>query len=366
MAVKRCIVHIPNKIDQRALSGSQIRPLKMIQAFKDNEYHVDVIMGSVKERKLLIKKIKDNIEQGVQYDFIYSESSTMPTLLTEKNHIPKCPFLDFDFFLFCKKRKIKIGLFYRDIQWKFPSYKESVSVGKRIIATLFYRYDLIKYNQMVDVFYLPTERMKKYLQEYPILLEKTKILMPGCDELHICSSEMDKGNINIFYVGGITGIYDIKIFLDAINKLKNVNAIICCRKPEWDKVKDKYQRYLSNNIKIVHASGKELEKFYEWADICSVLGGTGEYFSMAMPVKVFEYLAKNKPMIGIKGTASGEIIENENIGWTVEYKVESIQKCLIDILKSPETILEKKQSQELIYSKNTWKARAEQVIKELK
>ena len=59
-------------------------------------------------------------------NFLYSESSTMPTSLTEPHHMPTHPFLDFSFFYFCKRNGIKIGLFYRDIYWKFEIYKEKV------------------------------------------------------------------------------------------------------------------------------------------------------------------------------------------------------------------------------------------------
>ncbi len=109
---KRCIFHIPNKLDEKSLSGSQVRPRMMIQAFKDIGYDVDVVMGYGKERKKSINIIKNNIKSGIKYDFLYSESSTMPTLLTEKNHLPLYPNLDFGFFKFCKNHGIKIGLFY--------------------------------------------------------------------------------------------------------------------------------------------------------------------------------------------------------------------------------------------------------------
>ncbi len=38
----------------------------------------------VKKEEKKIKKIKSNIKEGIKYDFLYSESSTEPTLLTEK------------------------------------------------------------------------------------------------------------------------------------------------------------------------------------------------------------------------------------------------------------------------------------------
>ena len=102
----------------------------MLNAFKSIGYNVDIVMGYGKERKYSIGQIKRKIKDGVKYDFMYSESSTEPTILTEKNHIPMFPFLDFGFFSFCKRHGIKIGLFYRDVYWKFDEYKLSVSFVK--------------------------------------------------------------------------------------------------------------------------------------------------------------------------------------------------------------------------------------------
>lgn len=149
---KRCIVHIPNHIEKSGKSGSNIRPIKMKQAFEENGYLVEYISGYGTERKVQINKIKRNIRNGIKYDFLYSESSTMPTLLTEKNHLPRYPFLDFSFFKFCKKNGIKIGLFYRDIQWKFSVYRDNVSWYKKCFSIPMYRYDLRQYKKLLNVF----------------------------------------------------------------------------------------------------------------------------------------------------------------------------------------------------------------------
>ena len=75
---KRCIFHVPNHINPDGKSGSQVRPIKMLNAFINRGYEVDVIEGYGKERKEALKRIKKRIRQGIQYDFLYSESSTMP------------------------------------------------------------------------------------------------------------------------------------------------------------------------------------------------------------------------------------------------------------------------------------------------
>ena len=68
-----CIFHIPFKIDEDWPSASQIRPIRMLNAFKSIGYNVDIVMGYGKERKNNIQKIKDKIRSGVKYDFMRSE-----------------------------------------------------------------------------------------------------------------------------------------------------------------------------------------------------------------------------------------------------------------------------------------------------
>ena len=260
---KRCIFHIPNHLEESGVSGSQIRPKKMIQAFRNVGYQVDVVMGYAEQRKTEIENIKKNIESGVKYDFMYCESSTMPTLLTEKNHIPKHFGLDFKFFKFCKCHDIPIGLFYRDIYWRFPIYKNNVSGLKYYLAQMAYRYDLYKYSNLLDIIYLPSYGMKKYLKNKK--LDKISRELPPAASLSQGIIEykkkffLDKKNhcLNLFYVGGIGEQYKFNKLLKGIYDLDFVKLTICCRQNEWLQNKDKYEQYLNDRINIVHESGEK-------------------------------------------------------------------------------------------------------------
>src|SRR5699024_12009507 len=103
------IFHHPLPLDLNARSASGIRPKRMLQAFRELGYEVDLVTGYAKERKAAVKAVKEKIKQGIQYDFVYAESSTMPTIMTEPHHLPLHPFLDFSFFRFCKKQDIPVG-----------------------------------------------------------------------------------------------------------------------------------------------------------------------------------------------------------------------------------------------------------------
>lgn len=368
---KRCILHVPNYIDPEGKSGSSKRPVKMLQAFRNCGYEVDCVMGYGKERKDSIDRIKKFISAGVIYDFLYSESSTMPTLLTEKDHIPRHPFMDFGFLKLCRKHGIKIGLFYRDIQWKFSIYTDNVSWYKRCVSVPFYKYDLKKYEKLVDVLYLPTKTMASYLQSNK-LTEKARVLMPGAEFEKGLSDEKKVYNfkqkpVSILYVGGVDRIYNLKAFFCALKDMQGeVEAVVCCREKEWGSCKNMYEPYIGENVKIIHTSGRGLTPYYRKADLCCAFAGKGEYMSMAMPVKIFEYLGNYVPILATKGTVSGKFVEETGIGWSIENDEKSLKNCLREIIKKPDMLAEKRKNEIQILKFHTWEARARQVIHDLK
>ncbi|MDC5123615.1 hypothetical protein NRA16_17025, partial [Acinetobacter baumannii] len=105
--MKNIIFHCPFPLDYNAKSASGIRPVKMLKAFESLGYNVDLVVGYTDERRSAINNIKQKIKNGCIYSFVYSESSTMPTALTEPHHLPISPFLDFNFFKFLRKKNIK-------------------------------------------------------------------------------------------------------------------------------------------------------------------------------------------------------------------------------------------------------------------
>ncbi len=372
MEEKRCIFHIPNYIDLNGTSGSSVRPMKMLHAFEKIGYKVDYVMGYGKERKKQIKNIKKNIKNGIQYSFVYSESSTMPTLLTEKNHIPFHPFLDFHFIRFCRKNEMKVGLYYRDIYWRFPSYGENMSNLKKKISIAFYRYDFKKYKELLNIIYLQTIAMGDYFPKIGQTITK-KMLPPGCDvqeeiieqrKMYYKNNLQEEG-LNIFYVGGIGTLYDITPILEATSKKEYIKLTICCRKEEWEKYKEKYNKYLNSRISIVHASSKELAKYYKEADICSLYFPEEEYRNFVLPIKLFEYLSYVTPIIVTKGTQAAKFIVENDIGWEIPYKQEELERTLDTIHNNKELLKEKHQNMISVLSKNTWEERAKQVEKDL-
>lgn len=362
----KMIFHHPLPLDYNAKSASGIRPIKMLEAFKSLGYEVDLAVGYSLERKASIERIKENIKNGIKYDFCYSESSTMPTLLCDKHHLPLHPFLDFNFFKYLKTNKINIGLFYRDIYWCFPEYEKTVGKFKSVIAKFFYTLDLKIYEKTLKKLYLPTELMAEFV---PIKNKEFMSALPPGLELD-SNNDSKKYNdskkiINILYIGGLSNHYKLHKLFKAIKQNEYFSLTVCTRKEEWEKEKENYEEFLASNISIVHKSGIELRDLYSRCDVSSIFVEPQKYWSFAAPVKLFEYLGKFKPIIASSNTYAGEFVEKNDIGWTIAYDDASISKLLEYIINNPKEVLEKKNNCIRVAEENTWLKRAVKVKNDL-
>lgn len=353
------IFHHPLPLNLNATSASGIRPIKMIEAFRSLGYQVDIVAGYSSERKDAIAMIKKNILTGTRYDFVYSESSTMPTLLTDRHHIPLHPKIDFSFFEFCKKSKIPIGLFYRDIYWIFQEYSKKTPLYKSVFAKFFYRYDLKKYEQLVDKVYLPSLQMAEYI---PIVSHQKFAALPPGHSGKLCAQKLCRdGSLNLLYVGGIGNHYQMQELFLAIQGLPHVHFTLCTRKPEWTRVQAEYLMPLPLNINIVHNSGKELQELYDWSDIAMLFVKPYEYREFASPFKLYEYMGQAKPIIASKYTLAGEFVCINDIGWEIEYNAKSLRSLLERLLKQPDEIDAANRQLVSIASLHSWSSRAKQV-----
>lgn len=357
------IFHIPNAIDGSVSSGSTMRPIQMMRAFEEIGYNVDVVMGTGRERKELIVGIKKAIAAGKKYDFLYSESSTMPTLLTEKSHFPVYPFLDFGFFRYCKNLGIHIALFYRDMHWRFSQYKLKVPFLKRVMSSLFYYYDLFQYKRLVDTMYFPHVKMSNYL---PCKIQVSIMeLPPGIDDSkRVRDGSATCTGYSYIYVGGLGLLYNIKLFADTVAKDDGLTLTLCTRKREWERFKNLYTA--TSNISVVHQGGNEqLALLYDKADIAVLYLKPTEYWKFAMPLKLFEYMSFRKPILSISGTAVGDFVEKHNIGWVIGYSETELVEFLQRIKGNTDEINAKVANINKILEYHTWRARAGQVASDI-
>lgn len=363
---KNCIVYIPYKLEENGRGARMVRPLKMIQAFRDLGYSVTLVDGFSRERKKRISFVKKQIRTGISYDFAYIEGNTEPIFLTDPHHFPTHPFLDFGFFRFLNKHDIPIGLFYCDIYWKFKNYGEGMPLWKRKAALFFYALELKKYENCISKFYLPDCKMLEFIGN-PRLERIAEELPPGCDKIEVSHDDndvlfSDEKPIKVFYVGGLGDHYQIVELVKAIKERSFTRLTLCCRADDWEKQRSAFEEYLCDRVEVIHCNSDQLDCFYKDTDICSLMFKESVYISFARPVKAYEYLAHEIPVIATEGISIGDFVKENKIGWSIPYDYRSISEVFDKIKDNPSILKEKIKRCHSVKKYNLWTCRANSVI----
>jgi glycosyltransferase involved in cell wall biosynthesis len=340
----------------------------MLQAFQDIGYEVSVVMGNASQRRRQIASIKTDLRHGKKFDFVYSEASTMPTLLVDHHRLPLHPFMDFSFLYFCKRNGVPIGLFYRDIRWRFPDFVESVGKFQATLARLLYQIDIRAYERLLTLLYVPTVKVAELTQSLR-LARIAKELPPGCPngpirDFRDLSARVP--TLNLLYVGALGGYYDIGIVLDAVLKDPDLNLTVCTREKEWvDYSRSRPAVRTCPRVSVVYLSGEELEPLYAAADICILTLRPDPYLGIAVPVKLMEYLGHGIPIIETVGSEGSRIVSELGAGWVIPWEESSLVHLLASLRSDPNLIIHAHRKSVAAIENNTWQARAKQVVTDL-
>lgn len=358
------IFHHTSPIDPNASVGSSVRPLQMIKAFEALGYSIDFATGYIQERKKRMRELKKKIKAGKQYDFVYAENSNLPNSVSPTERIPVHFLMDYTFFKACNKYDIPIGLFYRDIFWAFGIFGRTQHPFLQRLAKILYHLDLKVYNKTLTKMYLPSEKVGKFVPVVdPILFESlppggTFVVNPQRKEY----SERD--SIKLFYVGGFGDHYRMHLLFEVVSKMPNVELTICTREREWKRNEHEYP-IATPNISLVHLAGSEMEDELLKTDIALIFVQPAPYWEIAMPIKMFEYIGLQKPMIVSNGTLVADFVTKHGLGWAIDYDAISLEKLLNQLVVNPKMIDDVVERIANIKDQHTWKARALQVVSDL-
>lgn len=353
---------------ENALSASGIRPRKMLEAFRSLGYVVDVVSGYSQERRGCIETVKRNVKNGIKYDFAYGEDTTLPFAMNDPSHIPFSPLMDYAFWAWMKRNNIPFGCFYRDMYWRFPEYRKGLSFHKWAAPLPFHYLDIYMLRKLCKCVFFPTVECA---DDLPIKIPRSmvKALPPGCDYINIiknsCTDWDVQHPLRLFYVGGILPpSYNIAPIINFIISTElPIEFIICCRKKEFDRViaESIYKNINSSKITVIHKSGKELEPYWEKADIFVVLWENVRYLKNTMPFKVSEAIGHALPIIISNGSAAARMVAVNDFGWTIEPTYDNIKKLITFIINNPQQLSNKVS---ILYTKRssfTWQAMAQHV-----
>lgn len=271
-------------------TGSSVRPKKIYQALLSCGHEVDMITGyytrkNIQGRKDAIRKQILKLGQ-YHYDFCYIEP---PSGIINRFY-NKC---DYSLIKEISKKCIPIGVFYRDIYWKFHKYFKIKGIKAFLIKTMMIR-DLNFLKKYCDIFFIPSDEMGRYLSV------NCKIaLPPACEILNVKTINIQNA---IIYVGGTSFAYGTDILLEAmkiVNTRRSVILNLVCRKDEIGIINSfiEKEKGLPQWLKVIHVSGEELENVYAKSDFAIYSSRKSPYYDFCMPIKIFEYISYLKPIL---------------------------------------------------------------------
>lgn len=363
-APRRMVFHTPYPLNRQASAASGLRPVRMRDAFEELGYEVWEVTGRAKERIAAARRVKHALKAGLTFDFCYSESSTMPTTLTEPHHLPLHPDVDFSLMRALRRAGTRVGLFYRDVFWAFPEYGVGLPRAQKQVALAAYRYDLRRYRTALDVLFLPSLPMRRWVDVPGV---RTVALPPGHDNPTV--SEPPATGAHLFYVGGLGGHYRFPLMLQAVQELaaegEDVSLTICTPPAQWEAAQAEYGPLAGGPVKIVHARAAELAPHYAACNIGALLVDPDEYWTFAVPVKLYEYQGAGRPILAAQGSLAGQFVTDDQLGWTIPYTLADAKQTLRRLANSPEEIRAARERVLAHRAAETWRARAEQVAREL-
>lgn len=356
----RMIFHLPLPVNPGATSASGIRPVRMLTAFRELGLDVTVVAGHAAERRRAIRAVRDELKAGRRYDFVYSESSTMPTAMTDPHHLPLHPLMDFQMLRALRRTGAKVGLFYRDIYWMFPEYATMVPFARRTAAVANYRWDLFNYRSALDVMYLPSLAMASHVGAAPY---QFKALPPA----HSIErpDDVQLSPLRLFYVGGLGVHYKLHALIAAMREVPEAHLTLCTRENEWRSEAPGYEP-LPPNVEVVHRMGDaELAPLYAASNLGVLSTRPEGYFAFAVPYKLYEYIGHGLPILATRNTMTGDTVAANGFGWTLDHDPAAIAAQLRSLIDDPAQLRGAQARVLAARELNTWAHRAAQVVTDL-
>lgn len=350
------IILFINYIDSNKLiSGSSVRPAKILQAFKESGHDIIMLTGEQTDKNRIsnIKEFEIKIRE-IRPDICYIESPTYPIIRHQDRKLISR----------IHKMNIPIGYFYRDFYRKFPEQFPHRKDFNGIIKELglgFLQFLTDRVLNSCDIVYFPSIEATSFFN-YNCMRA-----LPPAGENHIEYGK--KLNHVGIYVGGVSVPYDINLLMDTFHELykqdTSYKLILVCRKDEWEMINHPYKD--AKWLEVHHASGSDLVPYYREASFAFVIPDAKfAYNQFAVSVKTFEYISYGIPVIAVNCTALKKIVENEKIGIAVEANVNSFVNAVQYISCNQETydtwIENVKES---LIKRNLWKHRVDSIINDL-
>lgn len=339
-------------------SGSSVRPIKILNAFNELGWQVDIVAGfsnpaNIPARTATVRKFIKKLKTESDYDFCYIEPPAGPMFTPA----------DLSLMKLVHKKKIPTAIFYRDAYWKladwFKNCTSSALKTRVICAMQKYQWEFIQ--KYCDVIYGSTESFCEAMEP----IRKMKLLPPAGEILEKTTDGIPNKK-RIVYAGSFSEKAGGKILIDAmeiVNRTMKIDLELVCRKPEFDSMGIDAQKY--SWLHVRHIFGEELNKLYLTCDCAVIPREFDLYMSIALPVKLLEYISYGFPVVASDINETTKFIKKYDIGLVCDCTAQALAESIIKIY-SDEKQFKKYHDNAIkaLMSENLWTHRAQQIAKD--
>lgn len=146
----------------------------------------------------------------------------------------------------------------------------------------------------------------------------------------------------VLYSGLISEGQRVENLVYAAEKLKDkkISILIVGEGPQKKKLEQLKSEYNLENIHLLPPMPRSaMPSLISAVDICTVLLSSESIFEIALPTKFYEYLACNKPLIGVCSGELANIIITNNIGHVAKVgDIDGLASAIQDLSNSPDSI----------------------------
>lgn len=351
----RMIFHYPGPFYATPMTGEQRRPPEMARAFSENGIDVYTINGSAVERRRRWRSVKSRLSE---FDFVYSENSTLPLRLVEPAHIPLFPSPDYALFRRAARVGVPCGVFYRDFYWRRHGFARDIGVSRYLLARHFYISEVRLYLNTMKWIFVPSKRLAAMLPSLPF--GKIKELPPG-GRVRELASEDGAGVLRVLYVGNARPpVYDLGPLIASVAGISADLVRLTLVIPTEARGYVTGGGDLPSNIEVLHVSGDKLAAVYARSDVAVMRPPKSQYARDTVALKLYEAVGFGVPVIGFAGTRCGELITEDGLGWSIE--VEELPNLLRHLGRNRSEVQKKRKHVEKVRVKHSWVSRARAVV----
>ncbi len=221
----------------------------------------------------------------------------------------------------------------------------------------------LSFRRVAAIIYVVESQKSRYAPK--IKAQTVQSIVMNCPEEDVFSDfKREKSNkVRIAFIGSVREYDTLKIMIEQVEKYADIQFYIHGTGIKLDVISELAKEY-NNTIVTGKFDYSNIKKLYENTDIVySVYDSSQTNIKEAFPVKGFESIMTETPIIASKNTDFGDLVEKHDIGFTVnETSPEDICKVLDSIIANRNIIDRKSNNIKKISKSYTWKSQAQNLI----